>query len=92
MKSVTNSLPIYSMFTNALPESVCKKIDKMNRNFLWGSTEERRKTHLVKWDIVCKSHDRGGLGIRKCKESNLAMLAKTGYNLLKDEKALWTKV
>jgi hypothetical protein len=41
---VTASIPIYSMQTARLPMSLCQDIDKVNRNFLWGDIEGKKKS------------------------------------------------
>lgn len=40
---------------------MCDKNDKLNRDFLWGDTENKKKVHLVKWDNVCKLKAPGGV-------------------------------
>ncbi|GMP90608.1 hypothetical protein CsSME_00041655 [Camellia sinensis var. sinensis] len=35
------------MQTAKPPQSICKQIGKLNRNFLWGDQEGRKKVHLV---------------------------------------------
>ena len=35
-----------------LPINICNKIDMIVRKFLWGTSEEKRKMHLVNWDKV----------------------------------------
>ncbi len=47
IQSVTSAIPAYYMQTTALPSSVCNKLDRLNMNFLWGSSEEKRKMHMV---------------------------------------------
>uniref|UniRef100_A0A2N9HM73 RNase H type-1 domain-containing protein n=1 Tax=Fagus sylvatica TaxID=28930 RepID=A0A2N9HM73_FAGSY len=47
IQSVTSSLPAYYMQNTALPSSICNDLDRLNRNFLWGSTSESKKMHLV---------------------------------------------
>lgn len=54
VQSVTASLPIYTMQTFKIPITFCVKIDRLNRNFLWGHENEKNKVHLVKWRNVCK--------------------------------------
>uniref|UniRef100_A0A2N9IUL5 RNase H type-1 domain-containing protein n=1 Tax=Fagus sylvatica TaxID=28930 RepID=A0A2N9IUL5_FAGSY len=49
IQSVTSSLPAYYMQNTALPSSICNELDRLNRNFLWGSTNERKKMHLESW-------------------------------------------
>ena len=63
------STPIveYYMQCCALPAKVCLVVDKLKRDFLWGSTQEKRKLYLVNWSTVTLPKDRRGLGISwKC--------------------------
>ncbi|CAL5397659.1 unnamed protein product [Camellia sinensis] len=67
-------------------------MDKLNRNFLWGDTSDKKKVHLIKWDKVCRKKDYGGLGIRRARDHNLALIAKLGWKLVSDDNGLWTEV
>ena len=49
MKSVMSAIPNYVMQREALPIHLCEKLDKTNRDFLWGSTRDKKKLHLVGW-------------------------------------------
>lgn len=49
INSVLSSLPIYFMSLFQAPVIVINKIDKIRRNFLWGSTRGRQKLVKVKW-------------------------------------------
>jgi hypothetical protein len=40
-----------------------EEIEKLYRNFIWGSTMEKRRMHLVKLDEVFLPISNGGLGI-----------------------------
>lgn len=62
VKSVTIAIPNYVMQGMALPAHLCDKLDR-NRDFLWGSTIEKRRMHLVGWSKVVKSKKERGLGI-----------------------------
>ncbi|KAK3221017.1 hypothetical protein Dsin_014987 [Dipteronia sinensis] len=48
IKAVFSAIPIYAMQSIKHPTETCSKLDKINRNFLWGHTEESKKMHLVK--------------------------------------------
>lgn len=41
-----------------------KRLEKLERDFLWEGPMEERKYHLVNWDIVCSNLREGGLGIK----------------------------
>lgn len=50
----------YVMQTMLLPLVVCKKLDQICQNFVWGNKSRARKIHLVKWDDpACKSCNLG---------------------------------
>jgi ribonuclease HI len=76
------------MQNTALPTTICNDLDRLNRNFLWGSTNESKKMHLVGWDKVCRPKREGGLGLYATKPKNKALLAKLNWRL-HDEKDSW---
>ncbi|GJY21319.1 ribonuclease H [Tanacetum coccineum] len=77
-KSVLSSLAYYSMQTAKIPRSVCDAIDKKSRKFIWGSSDEDKKIHLVSWNTLQKDQKEGGLGIRSMRQANAAFLTKLG--------------
>jgi hypothetical protein len=85
IQSVTAALPIYTMQSVKLPMSVCDSLDRLNRNFLWGHNEEKKKIHLVKWEQICKPKICGGLGLKRTALINHALLAKTGWRILQEK-------
>ena len=68
LKSTLSSLPTYFLLLFTIPTHVANKIEKMQRDFLWGDS----KLHLVGWDKVCAPIANGGLGIRKLVTFNKA--------------------
>ena len=52
LKFVALPIPNYYIQCVALPSKVCNSIDKFYRNFLWGSTPEKKKLHIVNWHKV----------------------------------------
>ncbi|KAG7564477.1 Ribonuclease H-like superfamily [Arabidopsis suecica] len=91
-KAVISSIPVHSMSTIKLPASTLCKLDKAARDFIWGSSGEGRKLHLVSWKNVCLPKKDGGLGIRTACEMNKALLAKLGWRLLHEKTSLWVRV
>ena len=51
LKSTLSSFPTYFLSLFTIPTHVANKIEKLQRDFLWGDS----KIHLVGWDKVCVS-------------------------------------
>ncbi|KAK3221243.1 hypothetical protein Dsin_008268 [Dipteronia sinensis] len=66
---------------------LCLKLDKLNRNFLWGHIDNKKTVHLFSWDTVCLPKRNGDLGIKRMKYMNQALLAKAGWRLLHGDNA-----
>ena len=84
LKSTLCSLPIYFLSLFTIPTHVANKIEKLQRDFLWGDS----KTHLIEWDKVCAPIANGGLGIRKLTTFNKALLGKWLWRFGKEEDRL----
>jgi hypothetical protein len=91
VQSITSAIPAYYMQNVALPIRICSSLDKLNRDFLWGSTDERKKMHMVSWDKVCRPRELGGLGLYSAKARNLALLAKLNWRVMEEPDSLWAK-
>jgi hypothetical protein len=66
VKSVITSIVTYHAMVFPLPKWLIKKIDKLRRNFFWKGEEVKGNKGgmcLVKWDIVYRQKELGGLGI-----------------------------
>ena len=77
--SVLQVMPIYPMLTAKFPALTCNEIDKLIKNFIWGSDEASLKMHLVSWEVLCQPKCNGGLGIRSAKDMNTLLLMKLGW-------------
>lgn len=91
-KSAAVPIVEYYMQCHNLPAKVCDSIDKMMRDFIWGSTEERKRMHMVKWSTVTLPKDLGGLGFYSIKHRNEAILAKLCCSLAHEEGKPWTNM
>ena len=45
IQASSSTIPTYVMQSVQLPDKILKGIDRVNRNFLWGSTENSKKMH-----------------------------------------------
>ena len=75
-----------------IPRKVRLRLEKIQREFLWGDMEERRKIHLVRWAVICKDKRHGGLGLRYLKDFNHALLGKWLWRFPIERESFWRRV
>jgi hypothetical protein len=92
IKSTLSNLPTYMMSLFPIPALVAKRIEKIQRDFLWGGMNDEAKFHLVDWAKVCSPIDEGGLGIRNMRRFNQALLGKWLWRFAHEEGAWWRSV
>ena len=92
IRSMLSNLPIYLMSLLCLPSSVRWRIEKIQRDFLWGGGNLERKPHLVRWELVCLNKKKGGLGVKCLSILNKALLAKWNWCFANEREALWNQV
>jgi ribonuclease HI len=91
-KSVIQATPIYPMMSTPIPKSCLQEIEKAQRDFIWGDTDDKRKAHMISWNTITRAKDCGGLGLRKLQSMNEACLMKMGWSLMTREDTLWGNV
>ena len=92
IQASTSTIPAYVMQCTALPKKLLDDIDRVNRNFLWGSSDSSKRTHWVGWHKVTKAKEQGGLGIQSARGRNQALLAKLNWRFRTEKDAVWAKV
>ena len=92
IRSTLSSLPIYFLSLFRMPRIVCARLEKIQRDFLWGQGNLGRKPHLVNWKTVCLEKSRGGLGVRGLSVMNRALLCKWCWRFANERDSLWRMV
>src|SRR4051812_31440764 len=92
LKSVLSTLSIFYLSFYKAPKKIIGEINKLQSNFLWGGSEEKKKIHWISWKEVCLPLDIGGLGLRSLEEFNLALLMKWKWRISKATNSLWYRV
>ncbi|GAV78934.1 hypothetical protein CFOL_v3_22399 [Cephalotus follicularis] len=92
IKVVTQAIPTYAMGVFKLLLCLCEDLNRMVSNFWWGQQSDASKIHWIAWQKLCQPKSKGGLGFRDLRAFNLAMLAKQGWKLEKEEDSLCFKI
>ena len=90
--STLSSLPIYYLSLFRMPQKVCARLEKIQRQFLWGGSNHDRKISLVRWAIMCTNKSKGGIGIKSFSKMNKALLSKWSWRFANERNSLWRKV
>ena len=51
------------------------RLEKIQRDFLWGGGALVQRPHLVRWNLVCLERKKGGSGVRNLALMNKAFLS-----------------
>ncbi|GAV69290.1 LOW QUALITY PROTEIN: zf-RVT domain-containing protein, partial [Cephalotus follicularis] len=82
VKSSLASVQVFWSSMFLLPASVTNKCERTMRRFLWGGSGQCGKSSKVNWSQVCKPVQEGGLGIKRMRSWNEALLLKQIWNLV----------
>ena len=64
IRSTLVSMPIYLMSLMRMPRVVKLRLEKIQRDFLWGGGGLEKRPHLVKWAVVCSDKKNGLLFVQ----------------------------
>jgi ribonuclease HI len=82
VKSVVQSMLVYSISVYSWPVSLLKEIEKWLKNFIWSGDLSQRKLVTVAWKKICKPLSEGGLGLRSLIILNEASNLKLCWDFL----------
>ncbi|RVX16773.1 LINE-1 retrotransposable element ORF2 protein [Vitis vinifera] len=92
IQSCLSHIPSYFLSLFKIPVSIASKIEKMQRDFLWSGAGEGKKDHLIRWEVVSRPKEMGGLGFGKTSMRNIALLGKWLWRFPRERSGLWHKV
>ncbi|XP_026429943.1 uncharacterized protein LOC113326421 [Papaver somniferum] len=88
----TDCLPFMYLGMPLGSASVIKILEKKMRNFLWEYKDGAKTSHLVNWDMVHATKERGGFGVCNFKLMNQALSAKWCWRYGVEKNKLWYKI
>nr|XP_009761899.1 PREDICTED: uncharacterized protein LOC104214006 [Nicotiana sylvestris] len=77
--------------TQYLPTFTRKYIDRIQRDFLWGATVEKRRVYRFNWNTVTSPNQEGGLGHFHSKSKNFALLCSIFWRLYYSPNSIWSQ-
>ena len=89
IKSTLSSLPIYFMSLFVISRKVSSRLEKIQRDFLWGNGALEKMSHLVNWNLV-RVDKEGSLGICNRVVLNKALLGKWSWRFVEEGAPLKT--
>ena len=92
IRSSLSSLPIYHLSLFRAPQKVCARLERIQRQFLWGGSDDVKKVSLVNWATVCTEKKKRGFGIKSFSKMNKALLSKWNWRFANDRNSLWRKI
>lgn len=61
---------------------VCDEAEKIYREFIWGTTANQRKIHLISWDKTCRLKSNGDLDFKSLGMLNMAYMIKLSWQFI----------
>lgn len=92
IKVVAQTMPTYTMSCFKVLDTLCNELNSMISNFSWGQKDKERKMAWISWKKLCTPKDRGAMGFRDLTAVNLALLAKQGWRIQKNQSSLVHRV
>ena len=92
IKTMAQAIPTYSMSMFKISKKICDDINSMLDKYWWGQTRNEKKIHWIKWEKLCKSKEKEGMGFRDIHAFNLVVLAKQAWRLNQDTQSLFFRV
>ena len=83
VNSVAQAVPVFSMSCFKLPRGLCEHLNKLIRQFWWGSKEGKRKPAWVAWKSMTKFMGRQALTTPISKEHEEFLLGHHETDFLK---------
>ena len=91
IRLVLTSIPVYWFSLFPIPASIIDRLRKLIFSFLWGSSTNKSKFHLMNWKELARPISQGGWGIKHLPSFSLALRLKSFWLVLNNS-GIWNKL
>eukprot|EP00253_Pinus_taeda_P022800 PITA_22800 len=91
-KGSSTIYPVFMLSALPAPKGVLKQFKNIQRDFLWGKEETRKKLALVSWEKICKPKSHGGLGLDDQEILSKVLGAKLWWRWVQEPKSHWARI
>ena len=91
IRSVLTGIPVYWFSLFPITASIIDRLRKLIFSFLWGSSSNISKFHLMNWKELAKPISQGGWGIKHLPSFNLSLRLKSFWRVL-NYSGIWNKL
>ncbi|KAM3348275.1 hypothetical protein ACQJBY_021904 [Aegilops geniculata] len=91
LDSIVTQLSLYHMSMWLMNRTFVEKLDKHRRRFFWQGCIKKRRYHLIRWNRICRSKEKGGLGIKDLRKQNISLMLKWWWKL-DTQKGIWQDI
>lgn len=92
INSVLDPIPIYSLSFYKSLSKVLHEIRHTQSSILWSDCKNKKMVHWVNWNTVCKSREKGGLGVKDIEMMNLALLNKWKWRIMSEQEIVLSNI
>jgi hypothetical protein len=91
VKSVLESLVVYWMTLERIPNKIIIMLRRLSFNFLWNDHAGKRRFHLCSWQSLSRPRRAGGWGLKNLSIFNTALLASSFWRAVTHD-SIWHRV
>ena len=91
IRSILTSLAVYWFALDRIPKSILNYLRHCIFSFLWGSSDDKQKLHLVDWNTLVAPYEFGGSNIKHMDWFGISLRLKSLWSILNGN-GIWSQI